>query len=109
MKIIQLTALTFFILSHICLILMFVFDQELQETDYIFVVWGVGIINVVLNVYYGIKMELRNWILILFIISGLTWAFPPLLFTFFGIPFLIVYLTIGLFLHGQKWVMLKAG
>jgi hypothetical protein len=111
MKGIRLTALIFLILSYLSLILMFVYDNELQEIEfpYIFVVWGIGIINVVLNIYYGIKLELKTWILILLIISGLTWAFPPLLFTFIGIPFLITYLVIGLYIHGQKLTELKAG
>ncbi|MEG9329232.1 hypothetical protein V6B16_14930 [Salinimicrobium catena] len=111
MKVILILALTFFILSHICLILMFALENALQESDfpYIFVVWGVGIINVVLNVYYGIELKLKKRMLILLIISGLTWAFPPLLFTFFGIPFLIVYLGIGLNMHGQKSVILRRG
>ena len=90
---------------------MFAFENELQKLEfpYIFVVWGIGILNVVFNIYYGVKLKLKTWILILLIVSGLTWAFPPLLFTFFGIPFLIIYLSLGFYIHGQKTADLRAG
>lgn len=90
---------------------MFVLEKELQKTEfpYIFVIWAIGIANVGLNVYYGTKMKLKKWYLISLIISGLTWAFPPLLFTFFGIPFLIIYLLFGIYLHSQSLTEIKAG
>lgn len=104
MRGIRISALIFLSLSYLSLTLMLVFENHLQKTEfpYIFIVWGIGILNVVLNVYYGIKLELKTWILISLIISGLTWAFLPFFFTFFGIPFLIIYLVIGLYIHGQK-------
>jgi len=104
MKIVKLTALMFLILSYLCLILVLIFDSELQKAEfrYIFIVWGIGIINVVLNIYYGIKIETKSWILILFIICGLTWVLIPLLMTNVGIPFLILYLAIGIYIHLLK-------
>ena len=108
---VRIFALSFLILSYLSLILMFVLENELQNTEfpYFFVIWGIGIANVVLNVYYGIQMKLKKWFLILLVISGLTWAFPPLLFTFFGIPFLIIYLFIGIYIHSQSLTEIKAG
>jgi len=64
------------------LILMLIFSSELQSVNfpYIFILWGLGIINVTLNAIYLDKIKLKSWVLILLVISGLTWAFPPLLF-----------------------------
>ena len=111
MKGIRITALVFLILSYLTLIIMLVFENDLQSLEFpqIYIIWGIGIINVGLNIFYVIKLELKSWILILLIISGLTWAFPPLLFTFFGIPFLIIYLVIGIYVHVQKLTELKTG
>ena len=104
MKRIRILALIFIILSYVSLILMLVFDDKLQYISFptIFVLWGFGIINVILNAVYVEKLRLKNWVLLLLVISGLTWAFPPLLFTFFGIPFLLIYLIVGIYVHLQK-------
>lgn len=109
MKSIRKLALIFLILSYLSLILIFVFQNELQNSEfpYIFLFWGIGIANVVTNIFYVSKLKLKEWILILLIISGLTWAFPPLLFTFFGIPFLIAYLIVGFYIHGLKTERIK--
>jgi len=84
---------------------MLVFERylEIVEFPYIFVIWGIGIINFILNVYLGEKLKIKNWAFIMLVISGLTWAFPPLFFTFFGIPFLIIYLIIGVYIHRQTF------
>jgi hypothetical protein len=84
---------------------MLVFERylEIVEFPYIFVIWGIGIINFISNVYYGEKLKIKKWAFIMLVISGLTWAFPPLLFTFFGIPFLIIYLIIGVYIHRQSF------
>ena len=88
---------------------MMLFGSELQNINfpYIFILWGLGIINVTLNAIYVDKIKLENWVLTLLVISGLTWAFPLLLFTFFGIPFLLVYLIIGIYIHTKKEVKIK--
>ncbi len=97
------------ILSYLALLLLFVFENELQNVEfpYFFVVWIIGSINVILNMLYGIKIELRTRQLVLLGISGMVWFFPPLLFTFFGIPFLFIYLAITLYIHLQKVSELK--
>lgn len=106
---IRISALTFFIISHLCLVAMFVFENELQNVDfpYFFIIWGIGILNAGLNIYYGVKLGLKKWILILLIISGLVWFFPPLQFTYFGIPFLLIFIVIGIYLHLKNVVELK--
>ena len=56
---IRISALTFFIISHLCLVSMFVFENELQNVDfpYFFIIWGIGILNAGLNIYYGVDRE----------------------------------------------------
>ena len=106
---IRISALTFLIFSHLCLVAMFVFENELQNVDfpYFFIIWGIGILNAGLNIYYGVKIELKTWILILLTISGIVWFFPPLLMTYFGIPFLFIFLVIGIYLHIKNGFELK--
>ena len=107
---IRISALIFLIISHLSLVAMFVFENELQNVDfpYFFVIWGIGILNAGLNIYYGVKMELKTWILILLIISGIVWFFPPLLITYFGFPFLLIFLVIGIYLHIKNGFELKS-
>ena len=107
---IRISALTFLIISHLCLVAMFVFENELQNVDfpYFFIIWGIGILNAGLNIYYGVKMELKTWILILLTISGIVWFFPPLLMTYFGIPFLLIFLIIGIYLQFKNGFELKS-
>lgn len=67
---------------------MLVFDSKLQSINfpYIFILWGLGIINVTLNAIYVDKIKLKNWVLTLLIISGLTWAFRPYYLLFLVYP-----------------------
>jgi hypothetical protein len=105
----RILALIFLIISYLSLIAMFVFENELQSVEfpYFFIIWGIGILNVGFNIYYGVKTKLKTWILILLIISGIIWIFPPLLITYFGFPFLIIFLIIGIYLQGQKQIEIK--
>lgn len=105
----RILALTFLIISYLSLIAMFVFENELQNVEfpYFFIIWGIGILNAGFNIYYGVKTELKTWILILLIISGIIWIFPPLLITYFGFPFLIIFLIIGIYLQVQKQIEIK--
>lgn len=104
MKVIRILALIFLCLSYLSLSLMFILENQLQETEfpYIFIVWGIGILNAVLNIYYGMELKVKNWVLVTLVICGLTWIFLPLLFTFFGIPFLVMYLIAAIYVHRGK-------
>ncbi|PSR55090.1 hypothetical protein AHMF7605_17055 [Adhaeribacter arboris] len=106
---IKILSLTFLILSYLGLILILVFDSEIQGINFpgIFILWVLGIMNVTLNAIYVDKKNLQNWVLILLVISGLIWVFPPLLFTFFGIPFLLIHLIVAIYLHSKKVVKIK--
>ncbi len=105
----RISAIIVFILSHLCLVAMFVFENELKNVEfpYFFIIWGLGILNAGLNIYYVVKMELKTWILISLVISGIVWFFPPLLMTFFGIPYLLIFLVIGIYLQSQKLTALN--
>lgn len=109
MKRIRILALIFLIVSYLSIIAMFVFENELQNVEfpYFFIIWGIGILNAGINIYYGVKTELKTWLLVLLITSGIIWIFPPLLITYFGFPFLIIFLIIGIYLQGQKQIKIK--
>lgn len=100
----RIIAFFFFILSYVSLILILIFEKKIQKAEFPFFVifWLIGSTNFIFNIYYAANLELKSWLLILFVISGLTWVFAPLLFTYFGIPSLIIYLFIGIYIHFSK-------
>ena len=73
MKIIKLTGIIFFILSYVSLGIVFIYENELDnsELSYGLFLWGLGIINVILNIIYGAKIKLPKLLFISMIISGL--------------------------------------
>ena len=99
----KILARTFFILSHLGLFFMFLFEKELQENDFPFlaVLWGLGVLSLGFNIYWADQLNISKWVLILLTMSGLVWAFPPALATYFGIPFLIIFLVLGIFIHSR--------
>ena len=100
----RISALIVFILSHLSLAAIFVFENELQNVEfpYIFIIWGLGILSAGLNIYYAAKIKLKAWVLFLLALSGIIWFFPQLLFSFFGIPCLSIFLVTGIYSHSQK-------
>jgi hypothetical protein len=103
MKIIKLTGIIFFILSYVSLGIVFIYENELDnsELSYGLFLWGLGIINVILNIIYGAKIKLPKLLFISMIISGLVWLFIPLIYTYFGLPFLVIYFFIVVYMHIQ--------
>lgn len=59
--------------------------------------------NFIVMIYLSIAANNKTWRTVILAISGLIWAFPPLLITFFGIPFLIIYVifSVQLLMNGQ--------
>ncbi len=89
-------------LSYLFLILTFVFDSAVTENAYLFyIAWFFGIISVISNAILADKIKIKKWIFVLFIICGVLWLFPPLLITYFGIPCMIIFLVIGINIHGK--------
>tara|TARA_R110001606_G_scaffold117289_1_gene246728 strand:+ start:482 stop:796 length:315 start_codon:yes stop_codon:yes gene_type:complete len=90
------------ILSYVFLILTFVFDSAVTENTYHFyIAWFFGIISVISNTILADKIKIKKWLFILFIFCGILWIFPPLLITYFGIPCMIIFLVIGIYIHGK--------
>ena len=104
MSIIKVSSLGLLILSYLALVMMFIYENELQDTliPQIFIIWIIGAVNFALNITYGLKVGLKNILFISFVVSGLVWMFPPLMFTIFGIPFLVIYFVIGIYIHMMK-------
>tara|TARA_R110002072_G_scaffold303043_2_gene491984 strand:- start:159834 stop:160115 length:282 start_codon:yes stop_codon:yes gene_type:complete len=69
---------------------------------YYLILWGIGVVNYGLNIYVADQLKLREPFFTTMIISGSFWVFPPLMFTYFGIPCMIVYLAIGIYLFSSK-------
>lgn len=82
-----------------CIVFLYESVLEKAEIDVFFALWGIGIVNAGLNVLYATKLKLKDKIFVLLVVSGLPLAFPPLLFSFFGIPCLVVFLVIGIYMQ----------
>ena len=96
----QILGLATFTLSHIFLILNFVFDSSTGDFVYLFyIAWGFGIISVISNIILADKIGIKTWILVVFATSGIFWFFPPLLITFFGFPFLFIFFVIAVYIQ----------
>lgn len=90
------------ILSYLFLILTFVFDNATGSNTYLFyIAWVFGIISVISNIMLADKIRLKGWLIALFGVCGILWFFPPLLMTYFGIPCMILFLVIGIYIHGK--------
>ena len=96
----QKIALPTLILTYSLLVLAFIFDSTNMNSDYlIFAAWIIGVTNAISNILLAEKIDINKWLIILFIISGILWIFPPLFFTYFGIPCLFIFLGIGIYTH----------
>jgi hypothetical protein len=88
------------ILSYLFLILAFVFDNAIGSNTYLFyIAWVFGIISVISNTMLADEIRIKGWLIALFGICGILWFFPPLLITYFGIPCMIIFLAIGIYIH----------
>lgn len=82
--------------------LNFIFDSSTGGYIYFFyIAWGLGILSVLSNIFLADEIGIRTWVLVIFSISGLFWFFPPLLITFFGFPFLLIFFVIGIYIQAQ--------
>jgi hypothetical membrane protein len=96
----QIIGFTTLILSYLFLVLNFVFDEADGKYVFLFyLAWASGIVSVVSNILLADKIDLNKWIIAIFGICGILWLFPYFLITYFGIPCLIIFLGIGIYLH----------
>ena len=92
-------ALITFIIAHLSLLFL-VFDNYIDFLliPLIILFW----LMYFTNVYYFSDKKYSKKVFIIFIISGITWLFPPLLATYFGIPFFLIFLGVGIYLHSSE-------
>ncbi len=88
-------------IAYIILVFYLLMYSNAYETkDYmLYVFWFFGILNAVTNIYYAIEKSINKWVTIIFVITSIIWIFPFLLITYFAIPFLIIYLFIGIYIQ----------
>jgi len=101
----QFIGLTTLILSYLFLALNFIFDSDDGNSVYLFyIAWAFGIISVISNILLADKIGIKGWVIGIFGICGILWFFPPLLITIFGIPCMIIFLSIGIYIHGKAFI-----
>jgi hypothetical protein len=82
--------------------LNFIFDDAEGNSVYLFyIAWIFGIISVISNILVADKIGIKGWLIGIFGACGILWFFPPLLITYFGIPCMIIFLAIGIYIHGK--------
>jgi len=100
----QKIGITSLILSYVIIIISLIGDNKGQEILYLFyTAWILGIISVVSNIILADKIKLNHWLIGAFGICGLIWFFPPFLITSFGIPFIVIFLCIGIYIHLKSY------
>ncbi len=98
----RIIGLSSLILSYLFLILNFIFDDAEGDSVYLFyIAWVFGIISVISNILLADKIGIKGWLIGMFGVCGILWFFPPLLITYFGIPCMIIFLAIGIYVHGK--------
>jgi len=104
----QIIGLSTLILSHLLIAIALIVTDETQEFSYIFyIAWAIGIISVVSNILFADKIRMNSWLIGIFGICGILWFFPFLLITYFGIPFMVIFLVIGIYIHRKAFVIQK--
>lgn len=84
--------IVFLILSYTLLVIIFTSDNGDGSSTQTYVSsWVIGIVLYVLTILYVTKTEQKGWVTTIVAVSGIVWVFPPLMFTYFGIPFLVIY------------------
>ena len=99
-KILKITGIITLIISYGLMILNFILDNPNSENVQLFnVAWIFGIISFFSNVIYAIKTDVADWIFSLMGFCGLIWFVPFWVSTAFGIPSMVGFLIIGIYVH----------
>jgi hypothetical protein len=95
--------IVFLILSYALLVIIFATDssESISTKNYVYL-WIVGVVLYVLTILYATKVDRKGWVTTIIFISGSVWVFPPLMATYFGIPFLVVYPVITGWMISRK-------
>ncbi|KXX66699.1 hypothetical protein [Flammeovirga sp. SJP92] len=103
--------LFFFVSSHLFLAFQFLFDPNIdlkvQGITSFEILWFLGIMSVLTLFIYSLSLRSPIWVFSLLLIFGIVWTFIPLIFTFFGIPFLIIYLVFGSIIYFKSKIILS--
>ncbi|PTB95761.1 hypothetical protein C9994_10325 [Marivirga lumbricoides] len=98
MNSIKIIGLLSLVLSYLILGLNFIFDNAIL----FYIAWFFGIVSVISNVLWADKLNLNRWLIIVFTMCGILWVFPVLLITYFGIPCMLLFLILGIYIHTKK-------
>ena len=94
MKTLKYSVLTLLLINHIYMVFQMTEYWQIAESKW-YIVWITGIANYILTIIYAVNIRLKTIYVVGLGLTGITWAFPPLLFTYLGIPFLIIYLILN--------------
>jgi hypothetical protein len=85
-----------------------VFDDAEGDNVYLFyIAWVFGIISVISNIILADKVGIKDWQMAIFGICGILWFLPFLLINYFGIPCMIIFLIIGIYIHAKLFATQK--
>lgn len=100
MKILKIIGINTLIASYTLLIVNFVLDNPENENAILFnLAWAFGILSFFSNVIYAVKTNIADWIFSLMGLCGLIWFVPFWVSTSFGIPSMLGFLIIGIYVH----------
>jgi hypothetical protein len=88
--------------SYIFLILSLIIDlSEISNFNLFNISWGVGILSLISNAIYAIKIQINECIFSVFGFCGLIWFGLPLVSESFGVVTLVIFFIIGIYIHLQ--------
>lgn len=100
MKILKYLGIISLISSYTILIMVMFFELSESSNFNLFnLAWGIGILNVIINAVYAIKIKVSDLTLSTFGMCGIIWFALPLVSDNFGIASLTIFLIIGIYIH----------
>lgn len=83
------------------IILVFIFDKGDSDNAFylMLIAWFLGIVSALSNIFLADKINLSKKVFILFVLSSSVWLLPVFLATYFGVPCLMIFLTITVYVH----------
>ncbi len=88
------------ITSHLFLIISLLTDSsETFGFDVLDLAWGLGIVSVITNGVYAIKINVSELTLSTFGLCGIVWFAPFFIDKSYGIASLVIFLIIAIYIH----------
>lgn len=102
MRILKLIGIISLITSYSFLTLNILLENFDNYSYFFYIAWASGIVSVISNTVYAIRIGISDFTISTFGICGLIWFVPFFLSESFGIISMALFLIIGIYIHINK-------